>query len=189
MIINKQKKVLTDDQLEKIGNAIIYISDKLGPLRKTQILKLLYLLDERSIIRSGIPFFNLDYKLWKYGPVTQTIFVDLSDNLDLLSKFLNKDTNNEFTPVVTFNDDEFSDNDIKLMDTLIDEFKYHNSTELVDFTHLKGSLWYKTAVENNCLDDLIKGRINNTDFYLNLKNLIADDQFKMERYDNYQEMF
>lgn len=47
----------SDDQLDKIGNALIYLADKLPQLTKTKLLKLLYIMDEISIKKSGIPIY------------------------------------------------------------------------------------------------------------------------------------
>lgn len=55
---------LSEEQIDKIGNSIIYFSQKIEDLSKTKVLKLLYILEELSIKKSGIPFFNLKYKLW-----------------------------------------------------------------------------------------------------------------------------
>lgn len=54
---------LSEEQIDKIGNSIIYFLQKIEDLSKTKVLKLLYILDELSIKKSGIPFFNLKYKL------------------------------------------------------------------------------------------------------------------------------
>ena len=45
----KEYVILTEEQIDKIGNALIYLTNSLGEISKTTILKLLYLLDEISI--------------------------------------------------------------------------------------------------------------------------------------------
>jgi hypothetical protein len=62
---------LCDNQIDKVGNSIIYLSEKIGELSKTKDLKLISILDELSIKKSGIPFFNLKYKVWKFSPVLE----------------------------------------------------------------------------------------------------------------------
>jgi len=192
-VISKDN-ILTESQLTKVGNAIIYISNHLGALTKTHILKLLYLLDEKSIVKSGIPFFNLNYKVWKFGPVQPDLYYDLTDDINLLSKFIHKTDKfringyNSFEPIANFSDDEFTDNEIKLMNEVINYFQNHNSSELVDYTHQDGSLWKKTALKFNCFNDF-EGRRNTTDIDLDMKELILNDEFKLERFNNYQEMF
>ena len=54
--------------MQKIGNALVYLSSHISDLSKTKLLKLVYLLDEVSIRKSGVPIFNLTYKVWKFGP-------------------------------------------------------------------------------------------------------------------------
>ena len=50
MEIGKQYVQYREDQLEKLGNTAVYLSDHISDLSKTKLLKLLYLLDERSIL-------------------------------------------------------------------------------------------------------------------------------------------
>ena len=61
----------SSEQLEKIGNTVVYLADRIENLSKTKLLKLLYILDEISIKKSGIPMLNLKYKVWKFGPVSE----------------------------------------------------------------------------------------------------------------------
>jgi uncharacterized phage-associated protein len=69
---------------------LIYLSQKMGELSKTKALKLLYILDELAIKKSGIPFFNLKYKVWKFGPVSEEIFIDLSSDISLLKGYVER---------------------------------------------------------------------------------------------------
>ncbi|MGB1450973.1 MAG: type II toxin-antitoxin system antitoxin SocA domain-containing protein, partial [Marinirhabdus sp.] len=107
------------DQIAKIGNTVVFLAQKIENISKTKILKLLYILDELSIRKSGIPFLNLKYKVWKFGPVSEDIFIDLSSPPTLLKGYIKRKPNNEgkitITPLVDFNDDEFSKNDIELL--------------------------------------------------------------------------
>ena len=50
------KKSNINYQVEKIGNTVVYLSQKIPTLKKTKLLKLLYILDEISIKKTGIPF-------------------------------------------------------------------------------------------------------------------------------------
>ncbi|HUB59364.1 MAG TPA: type II toxin-antitoxin system antitoxin SocA domain-containing protein [Puia sp.] len=68
----------TKEQIDKIGNTIIYLSQHIRDLTKTKILKILFLLEEASIKRSGQPFIGIDFQLWKLGPVAKDIFIDSS---------------------------------------------------------------------------------------------------------------
>lgn len=179
-----------ESQLEKIGNAIVYLSAKIPQLSKTKLLKLLYILDEISIKKSGIPFFNLTYKLWKLGPVSQELFIDLSSETKLLDGYIEKHVEGEKVYIkakTTFNDDEFSDNDIELLDFVIDKYGCQTAKNLVSYTHRENSPWYKTAVKENVLESLKNESINSTDFIIDMGQLIAHDERKKEIYLDYQE--
>lgn len=78
-------------EIDKIGNAIVFLAERIKPLSKTKLLKLIYLIEEYSVRTYGLPFFNLDFTVWKLGPVSRDIFVDLSsDEPILLSKYIRK---------------------------------------------------------------------------------------------------
>lgn len=179
-----------ESQLDKIGNTIVYLSTKIPNLSKTKLLKLLYILDEMSIKKGGIPFINLTYKLWKLGPVSEELFIDLSTNTKLLESYIIKYVKGEKTyikPNREFNDDEFSDNDIDLLNYVIDKYGDKNARQLIHYTHRANSPWRNTAIEKNVLDLLENEKINNTDFVIDMSELVAHDERKKEIYNNYLE--
>ena len=182
---------LSGEQIDKIGNSIIYLANKIGNLSKTKILKLLYILDELSIKKSGIPFFNLKYKVWKFGPVSEEIFIDLSSDTTMLKEYIEKEVNGINTtikPKNSFNDDEFSDNDIKLMDFVINEFGNKSAKELIQYTHRKNSPWYNTAVNHSVLELLENEEINNTELIINMNTIIEHDNRKKAIYEDFVEI-
>lgn len=176
------------DQLDKIGNTVIYLAERIPHLSKTKLLKLLYILDEISIKKSGIPFLNLKYKVWKFGPVSEELFIDLSSEPVLLDKFIDRDNDgNYIKPKVAFNDDEFSDNDIDLMDSVIDRFGNKSAKDLVSYTHRINAPWHNTAKEYSVLDLLEKEIINNTEYLINMGQIVSHDGRKSEIYSEYIE--
>ena len=182
---------LSKEQIDKVGNSIIYLTDKIGNLSKTKILKLLYILDELSIKKSGIPFFNLKYKVWKFGPVSEEIFIDLSSDTTMLKEYIEKEVNGTSTIIKSkksFNDDEFSDNDINLMNFVIDEFGNKSAKELIRYTHRKNSPWYNTAVKHSVLELLKSGEINNTELPVNMSIIIEHDSRKKAIYEDFVEI-
>ena len=178
----------SNDQLEKIGYTSIYLCNKIPYLSKTKLLKLLYILDEISIKKTGIPFLNLKYKVWKFGAVAEEIFIDLSSEITLLSKYIEKDANsNSFKAKIDFSDDEFSDNDLQIMDDVIEKFGKKTTKELIDYTHREKSLWYNAAKKHSVLELLQKEEISNTDFLIDMSLLIAHDNMKKDIYLEYIE--
>lgn len=179
----------TDEQLSKIGNTIIYLSEKIPHLSKTKVLKLLYILDELSIKKSGIPFLNLQYKVWKFGPVSEEIFIDLSSETALLKDFISRshDEDNFIVPINKFDDGEFSDNDIHLMDFVVENFGAKSAKDLISYTHRINSPWHNTAKENSVLELLEAEKINNTEFVIDLAKLVEHDPRKKDIYYQFTE--
>ena len=176
----------SDDQLEKIGHTIVYFSQNIQNLSKTKILKLLYILDEISIKKSGLPFLNLRYKVWKFGPVAE----DLSSETKLLDKFILKNDDEgvrKICPKIPFCDDEFSDNEIELMNYVINKYGNLTAKDLISYTHRINSPWYEAAKENSVLDLLENESINNTEIQIDMSKLIIHDSRKLEIYFEYLE--
>ena len=141
-----------------------------------------------AIKKSGIPFFNLKYKVWKFGPVSEEIFIDLSTELTIFKDFIKKNSDDGSTyiaPLKDFNDDEFSDNDLELMDLVIGLFGGKSAKELVSYTHRPNSIWEQTAKENSVLDLLRNEEINNTEILIDMGRLVAHDLRKKGLYDDF----
>jgi uncharacterized phage-associated protein len=178
------------DQIDKLGNALIYLIDKMGSLPKTSLLKLVYIIEEKSIERLGIPFFNLDFEVWKFGPVCQNLYVEFSEEPILLKNFIKKRNIKNgfvFDKNTSFNDDEFSDSDIFLLDEIINEFSGTNCNDLIAYTHRKNSLWYNTAKENGVLELLLNEEIPTTNLKIDFTELIKDEPSKLEFYYEHKE--
>lgn len=185
---------LSQEQIDKVGNALIYFAKEIPELYKTKALKLIYLLDELSIKRSGIPFFNLKYKVWQHGPVSEELFIDFSsDYLSMFDRFLSFKFNSLgriLEARIEFEDDEFSESDIKLLKEVCQTYGRLSAAELVDYTHRENTPWYKTASANNVLKLLSsedKGT-NKTEYIVNIEDVIAHDARKLSIYNSYQEL-
>jgi uncharacterized phage-associated protein len=178
---------LTQHQIEKLGNTLIYFSKGVSELNKTKILKLLFLLEEASIKKYGHPFFGFDFQVWKHGPVLKDVYIDLSeDSLSLLKNYIKRADYNssEFIAANTFSDDEFSDNDIELMDLIINFARNKTAADLVKYTHNEDSLWRKSAQKNNVLEQFENGTRNSTDIKIDFSLLFEDDHFLKEKYEH-----
>ena len=190
MLSQTKDIAFTKDQIEKIGNAIVYLSSKIGDLTKTKILKLLFILEEASIKKYGYPFFGIDFQIWKLGPVVKDIFIDLSeDTPSLLAKFIKRDPSNLnlFTCSTEFNDDEFSDNDIELLDIVANFAKDKTANALIKHTHSPNSLWRKSAIKNGVLEILEEELINSTEFNIDFSLLFENNPTLLEQYEEAKE--
>lgn len=181
---------LSQNQIDKVGNSLVYMANRIGELSKTKALKLIYILDELSIKKSGVPFFNLRYKVWKFGPVSEEIFIDLSSETTLLKNYIERTSEEGVTlikPISEFNDDEFSDNDIDLLDFVIRSFGNKTAKDLISFTHRKNSPWYITATKNAVLELLENEEINNTEILIDMSSIISHDDRKKSIYTEFIE--
>lgn len=171
----------TRPQIDKIGNAIIYLATHIPELNKTKLLKLIYLLEEISIKKYGFPFFNIRFDVWKFGPVSKDIYVELSDTPDLLDKFLTIDKCEDTTfihPKIAFDDDEFSDNDMKILEYVAINFKNTTAKQLVNLTHRKHSPWYQTALQYGLHERFALGQLNSTNIEIDFSSLFEDENSK-----------
>ncbi|HEX9513660.1 MAG TPA: Panacea domain-containing protein [Puia sp.] len=190
MSITARNKGFTKDQINKIGNSIVYIAQNISDLSKTKILKILFLLEEASIKKYGNPFYGIDFQLWVRGPVVKDIFIDLSDESPVLLKnFIERDPTDitKFKAKGNFCDDEFSDNDINLMDLIIDFVKSKNAKYLVNHTHDTNSLWRKSAIKYGVLELLENELINSTEFEIDFDLLFDAPSPIKDKYDSSKE--
>jgi len=190
MLIPTKDIAFTKDQIDKIGNTIIFLSKKMGDLNKTKILKLLFLLEEASIKKYGYPFFGVDFQIWKLGPVVKDIYIDLTeDSPELLSDYIKRDENDPsvFTGKVEFNDDEFSDNDIQILELISDFAKDKSAKDLVKHTHTRDSLWRKSAINNGVLELLEQELRNSTEFNIDFSLLFENKPDLLEQFEQVKE--
>lgn len=178
------------EQIDKIGNALVYLIEKMGALPKTSLLKLVYIIEEKSIEKRSMPFFNLDFEVWKFGPVCQNLYVEFTEEPTILKNYIKKKNirnSSVFETISPFNDDEFSDSDIVLMDEVINEFSGANCNDLVEYTHRENSLWYNAAKENGVLELLLSEELPTTNIKIDFTQLIKDEPSKVDFYNEHKE--
>ena len=168
---------LTLSDRNKIGNAVVYIAQFTHNLSKTKLLKLLYLMEEYSVKRFKTPFLGMPFEVWQAGPVVKDLFIDLSETPIILDGYVEKkveDGKTYITAAISFSDDEFSDNDITVMDDILHRYGKMTAKQLVELTHRKDGLWYATAVRNNLLEGFENKVINNSDCQIDLSECLSD---------------
>ena len=178
------------EQIDKLGNALVYLIDQMGSLPKTSLLKLVYIIEEKSIEKRSMPFFNLDFEVWKFGPVCQNLYVEFTEEPTILKNYIKKKNirnSSVFETINPFNDDEFSDSDIVLMDEVINEFSGANCNDLVEYTHRENSLWYNAAKENGVLELLLSEELPTTNIKIDFTQLIKDEPSKLDFYNEHKE--
>lgn len=140
----------SESNRQKLGNAVVYIALHARYPYKTEILKLLFLMEERMVQQAHVPFLGIPYNAWRMGPVPVDVFEELSDGPVLLSDFIALEFNGQGVRVTAkqhFCDDEFSDVEISMMEEVMRKYGSMNSEQLIAETHKRGSLWQQTVAE------------------------------------------
>jgi uncharacterized phage-associated protein len=166
----------SSENISRIGNAAIYIAQHASGVSKTKLLKLLYLMEERSALRYHQPFLGLPYEVWQAGPVAKDIYIDISDGVVMLSPYVKviSDKDSQYIePVKPFDEDDFSVNEIRLMDEVLAEYGNKTAKELVAITHRKGTLWYNLAKEKGLLEAFEKHECNNSSYVINFADAMS----------------
>jgi uncharacterized phage-associated protein len=152
------------------------LANHIPDLSKTKLLKLLYLIEESSAVKYHTPFFGIRFEVWQAGPVAKDVFLDLSEKAVLLKDFVEtvqaKNGGTYVKPVSGFNDDEFSDHDIDVLDSIVHSYGKKTAEELVKLTHKESSLWYKAAKKNNLLESFRNGETNHSSVEIDFTNLL-----------------
>lgn len=163
---------------DKIGNLIVLLAGRLKPLYHTKLIKLLYLIDEEAVKDGGIPITWLDYKAWQYGPVApETYFIQEEPNI--FDSYIEKSKKADGTiikPKVSFDDSEFSDYDLEIIERVITKFGHMTSKDLVKLTHKEGTLWDIAKKENHINFDASN---TTSDYSLDFTRIISDDELKL----------
>ena len=167
----------SESNRQKLGNAVVYIAQRARYPYKTELLKLLFLMEERMVQEAHVPFLGIPYHAWRMGPVSVDVFEELSDGPVLLSDFIALEFNGQGIKVAAkkdFCDDEFSDNELRVMEEVMAEYGNMNSEQLIAITHKEGSLWQRTAVEAGLLRDFEMKRANTSNVVIDMARGLSD---------------
>lgn len=184
-------KTYSNERIDKIGNAIRYLTAVEG-FSKTKILKLIYLLEELSIKKHGVPFFNISFQVWKFGPVAEPVFVETSGKPSMFKKYFeieHSNSGNLVKGIGEFDDFYFSDYDMDILEEVYSKYHKATSTDLVKITHRVNSPWYNEAVKRGILEDLNNEEITNTHYTIDIESLIefSEDKLKLQLYRDFIE--
>ena len=138
-----------------VGGLIAYLCFRLPGIQLRKLLKVLYLIDEESVRRRGIPITWLDYYAWKKGPVAPEVYA-VKDGAFSDYVLCHKATDDKFHLNSVKQAAYLIDQDMKemslweqeLIDDVIDRCKHKSADELTDETHDEDSLWSLTVKEN-----------------------------------------
>ena len=175
----------------RLGNAVMYIAARAKYPYKTEVLKLLYLMEERMVQKYHVPMLSIPYSVWRLGPVSVDVFEELSDGPVLLADFVTLQFNGQgimVKPSRDFDEDEFSDAELEVMAEVMEKCGDMNSEQLIELTHREGSLWRETAKEHGLLEDFDQKRANSSTVVIDMGRQLcpADRAYYNETLENRQ---
>ena len=164
----------------RLGNAVMFIAARAKYPYKTEVLKLLFLMEERMVQKYHVPMLSIPFSAWRMGPVSVDVFEELSDGPVLLADYVTLQFNGQgikVTPSRPFDEDEFSDAELEVMHEVMEKYGDMNSEQLIDLTHREGSLWCETAKEYGLLEDIEQKRANSSTVVIDMgRQLCPDDR-------------
>ena len=167
----------SESNRQKLGNAVNYIAAHARYPYKAEVLKLLFLMEERMVQQAHVPFLGIPFNTWRMGPVSVDVFEELSDGPVLLADFIALEFNGtgiKVTPKKEFCDDEFSTEELRMMEAVMAEYGWMNSEQLIAETHKEGSLWRDTAKEAGLLKDFEMKRANTSNVVIDMARGLSD---------------
>lgn len=162
----------------KLGNVVSYIARHAKYPYKTEILKLLFLMEEQMVLRYHVPFLGIPFSVWRMGPVSVDVFEELSDGPSLLEEYISIQTNGQgikVSPKCEFEEDEFSNAELDMMKSVIMKYGQMNSEELIKETLREGGLWKLTAAEYDLLEDFDNKRANSSSVIIDMGRCLCPD--------------
>ena len=184
----------------RLGNVVMYIAAHAKYPYKTEVLKLLYLMEERMVQKYHVPMLSIPFSVWRLGPVSVDVFEELSDGPVLLGDFITLQFNRwssdghpcthedgrvatevdvvngqgiKVIPNREFDADEFSDTELQVMREVMERYGQMNSEELIAETHKEGSLWRETAKEHGLLEDFEQKRANSSPVIIDMARFLS----------------
>lgn len=173
----------------KIGSLLAYISSVIPGVNLRKLIKLVYLIDERSVVTRGISVTWLDYYVWEKGPVAPCIY-EIKNKGGEFCKYVTTEKNEEekyiVLPLTEKQDNmmQFSSKELYLIDSILDEYGKMSADELTEITHCVGGLWDKAKKTHQLNFEIQK----KTDVKIELSDLIAEDEEKMGVYEDAREI-
>ena len=173
----------------KIGSLLAYISSAIPEITLRKLIKIVFLIDERSVLTRGLSVTWLDYYVWEKGPVAPCIY-NIKNNGGEFARFIITEKNDEdkyiVQPVIRRQTSmmQFSSKELLLINSILDEYGHLSADELTEITHCVGGLWEKAKKANQ----LNFNQQKKTDVRLELSDLIVEDEEKMGIYEDAREI-
>ncbi len=174
--------MLITHEREKLINVIIFFATKTKFLGKTKLYKLLYFLDFDHYKEIGRSVTGLEYYAWPMGPVpvrlhneVNTPERDLSEKIEFVEKQTRNGVMLTVKPICEFDAKHFTKREMRIMQTLVEQYADAVADDMVEATHLENQPWHKIFNEEGKRQKIIPYdlAINKQEFE-EMKELISE---------------
>ena len=176
----------------KNGMLLAYIASRVPDIHLRKLLKIVYLIDEAFVKKRGYPLTWFTYYAWAKGPVAQEVYGVKDGNFgewvtarqelqDGKQKWVVNATESHLSKVQLVEKmDDFSSDEIDIIDSLLYKYADKSADELTMLTHQPDSLWSQIVSENNLVFDADHKQ---SDVEIPLRRYIESDEYLMATYE------
>jgi uncharacterized phage-associated protein len=135
---------------EKLIQAIVFFSANTLHCGKIKLFKLLYLLDFEHFRQTGHSVTGMEYRAWKMGPVPIELMQewddlepDMREAIEIKPEPVYDYERENILPRIEFDPSHFTKREMRLMQSLSDQYKAVFSAKMIDVTHAENGAWEK----------------------------------------------
>ena len=147
---------------EKIINSLLFFAQQVKYPTRVKLLKLLYYLDERSVMERGLPVTDLDYYVWDHGPVAREVWDemeaglanDLGEALEQSRLEYDGKIQYEYKAKKKPDLEDFSPREQRILAELVEVWKDISPSVMSEATHENGRPWRKAKKEKGMYSQL-----------------------------------
>lgn len=140
----------------KIGSLLAYICFQLPQIHLRKLLKIVYLMDEKSVRERSIPLTWLDYYAWKKGPVAPDVYA-VRDGALSTYVTCRKEADEKWHVTANCTNPylidqamgAYSEYEMDIINSVIAQCKEKSADDLTNETHQEDSLWSRVVANNH----------------------------------------
>lgn len=132
----------------RLINAVVFFAEHTRYCGKIKLFKLLYLLDFEHFRKTGRSVTGAEYSAWKFGPVPEPLYEewdqpeeDFANAIEITSEPVIDYVRQTAIPKVAFDDREFTARQIRIMESLAEQYRDTRAPEMIDVTHAENGAW------------------------------------------------
>lgn len=173
----------------KVGNLLLLFAQRHPILTLTKALKMLAAIDEQAVRERGYPVTWLNYKAWHLGPVPVDVYHisqqhDVDKEVTSILRYVTfakggLEGGNEVViaalPGSAFEEDQFSEYDIEIIESILRRYQEKNSTESVYSSHNPKGAWALSIGDSTLIEELESKARTTTDIDIDFSKVINDE--------------